>query len=124
MMDGNGTSILDTIKAMLGLPIDGIDFDIDVLAHINGSLAVMNQLGVGPKEGYVVTDKSQTFEDFLKEEPLTVYNLVKLAMFYRVKLGFDTESNQVSVSLKELLSEMEWRLKEHVDLTRPFEREE
>lgn len=123
-MDSNRTSILDTIKAMLGLPIDGTDFDIDVLAHINGSLAVMNQLGVGPKEGYVVIDKSQTFKDFLKEEPPTVYNLVKLAMFYRVKLGFDTESNQVSASLKELLSETEWRLKEHVDLARPFEREE
>lgn len=48
-------SIFESIKALLG-PDSSYDvFDTDIMIHINTTLSVLTQLGVGPSEGFMIT---------------------------------------------------------------------
>ena len=58
-------SILVSIKKLLGIDEYCEHFDTDVIMHINSTLAILNQLGVGPSEGFFVTDSRQTWKDFV-----------------------------------------------------------
>ena len=46
------TSILKSTKKVLGLPADYDAFDVDIVMHINAILSNLNQIGVGPEEGF------------------------------------------------------------------------
>ena len=45
-------SILDDTKKLLGIHADDPSFDIDVMIHLNSAFAILNQLGVGPDDGF------------------------------------------------------------------------
>ena len=47
-------SILDSVKLSLGIPIEYEHFDSQILLHLNSVLAILPQIGVGPKEGFYV----------------------------------------------------------------------
>ena len=49
-------SILTSIKKMLGLSKDYTQFDDDIIMHINTVFLNLTQLGVGPKNGFVIAD--------------------------------------------------------------------
>lgn len=103
-------SILDSVKEQLGL-IEVDEFDPQIIIHINGAIMTLSQLGVGPKEGYIVSSKDNTYGDYLGENhPAT--SQVKLYLFYKTKLGFDTpQSSAVTEVLKSMIAEAEWRLR-------------
>ena len=46
------TSILDSIKKLLGIPSEATEFDTDILIHINSVFSILTQLGVGPSSGF------------------------------------------------------------------------
>ena len=48
-------SILSTIKRLLGGNIEGNYFDDELIIDINSVLSILTQLGVGPKDGFVIT---------------------------------------------------------------------
>ena len=54
------TSILTSIKKLLGIDESYTEFDIDIIMHINSVLMILNQLGVGPTAGYSISDKTKT----------------------------------------------------------------
>jgi hypothetical protein len=58
-------SILNGTKKLLGIKEDYDAFDLDILMHINSVLSTLQQLGVGPSEGYVVYDEEATWGDYL-----------------------------------------------------------
>ena len=58
-------SILTSVKKMLGIPEEYEQFDMDIIMHINSVLMILTQLGVGPEEGFVITDKSTVWADFI-----------------------------------------------------------
>ena len=58
-------SILDDTKKLLGLHADDPSYDIDVMIHINSTFSILHQLGVGPVDGFEITDKNQLWADFL-----------------------------------------------------------
>lgn len=59
------TSILNTIKKLLGPSQDLTDFDTDIIVHINNAFSTLSDLGVGPPEGFYITDASSTWSDYI-----------------------------------------------------------
>lgn len=110
-------SILDSIKKLLGIPQELVEFDTDITIHINSYLDVLTQLGVGPKEGFSISDNKSVWKDFIGDD--NQLNMVITYLFLRVKLVFDPPQNSATYNAhKERADELEWRLNmkaEHPD---------
>ena len=101
-------SILDTVKKSVGLSQDVKDFDSDILLAINSVLSVLNQIGIGIPNGFVVSDSSQVWSDFLGED--SIYEIVKSYICTRVRLIFDPPTNSnVTAALEKYCQEFETR---------------
>lgn len=104
-------SILTTVKKLLNIPSDYDVFDVDVMTHINSAFSTLNQLGIGPSGGFMISDESAEWSDFLDGE--IRLNCVKSYVHLRVKLLFDPPGNSFAVTaIKEQISELEWRVRE------------
>ena len=102
------TSILDSIKQMLGIGTEDKNFDRELVIYINGALMVVNQLGVGP-EGYMIQGETNEWSEFLLDR--TDIELVKTVIYLRVRLIFDPPQNSFLVTaIKDQLAEYDWRL--------------
>lgn len=102
-------SILTSIKKLLGLDEDYTAFDTDIIIHINTALMVLHQLGVGPEEGFQITNKKDKWDDFIDEDD----NLeaVKTYIYLKTKMVFDPpQHGPTEDALKESIKEYEWRL--------------
>lgn len=107
-------SILTSIKKLLGIAEEDTTFDMDITLHINSVLSTLTQIGVGPPDGYAITDKSQTWKNFIGDR--TDIELVKSYVFMKVKLIFDPpQSSAVIESMNRAISEFEWRANVAVD---------
>lgn len=102
-------SILTSTKKILGIDESYTAFDVDIITHINSVFSDLNQLGIGPVEGFVIEDEVAEWSDFLQGDPRI--NSVKTYMFLRVKLIFDPPTTSYLVeALKAQVKELEWRL--------------
>lgn len=102
-------SILKTIKKLLGIADDQTNFDADIIVHINSVLMTLTQLGVGPEDGYIITDDFARWEDFIPNGQNL--EMVKSYVYLRVKLLFDPPlSSSVQQAMERTISEFEWRL--------------
>ncbi|MCC8049715.1 MAG: hypothetical protein LIP10_03515 [Clostridiales bacterium] len=107
-------SILTSVKKLLGIAEDYEYFDPDVIIHINSVFSVLNQLGVGPDEGFSISDSSAVWSDFIGTD--SRLNDVVSYMHIKVRRMFDPpQSTAVLESYKELEKEYEWRLNVAVD---------
>ena len=107
-------SILTSIKKLLGIPEDDESFDTDIIIHINSVFMILNQLGVGPKSGFSINDKSSTWDEFIPES--SNLEAVKTYVHLKVKLMFDPPlSSTVIEAIKSQINELEWRLNVSVD---------
>lgn len=124
-------SILTSVKKSLGLAEDYVAFDSDVTMFINAALSTLNQLGIGPPEGFSITDKTVTWTDFLTEDHKK-FNNVQQYVYLKVKIIFDPPANyHAAAAIEKLITELEWRLnvtRETTDWVNPdpvvFERHE
>lgn len=108
------TSILTSIKKMLGIAEDYTEFDEDIITHINSVFLNLTQLGVGPEEGFVIEDNTAVWEDFIDNS--IQLQAVKTYMYLKVKLLFDPPlSSSVTESFTRMIAELEWRLNVAVD---------
>jgi len=102
-------SILDSVKASLGVQ-DATAFDAQLIMHINGALSNLTQLGIGPEEGFRVSDNTKTWHDLLGDNEAR-YGAAKDYMFYSVRLAFDPPSLlSVLNAFKELRDEAAYRV--------------
>lgn len=109
-------SILTSIKKLLGPSADYTHFDPDIIMHINTVLMTLNQIGVGPKNGFIIEDDTSTWADFLPDAGIIQLEAVKSYMYLKVKLLFDPPlSSAVMESINRQISELEWRLNIAVD---------
>lgn len=116
-------SILISIKKLLGIDAYCDQFDTDVLLHINSVFMILNQLGVGPANGFVVTSNTEKWSDFIGDDQ--TIESVKTYVFLKVKLIFDPPQSSAAIeSINRLISELEWRLNVAVDPGRKTEGEE
>lgn len=102
-------SILTSIKKLLGITEECTDFDSDIIMHINTVLAALNQLGVGVKAGFAISDSSPTWNDFMGDNPRL--NLVKSYVHLKVRLLFDPPlQSSVMEAINNTAKELEWRI--------------
>lgn len=107
-------SILTSIKKLLGIAEEYTHFDSDITMHINSVLMILNQMGVGPEEGFFIEDASATWEEFVSD--ITKIQAVKSYVYLKVKLLFDPPlSSAVTDATNRLISELEFRLNIAVD---------
>lgn len=107
-------SILDTTKKALGIDADYTDFDVDVIMHINSAFATLNQLGVGPLNGFMIEDSSKLWSDYINDN--LKINSVKTLMYLKVRLVFDPAGTaSLQAAMESQIKEFEWRLMVVVD---------
>lgn len=102
-------SILNSVKKILGIASDYDAFDTDIIIHINSVFSTLNQLGLGPDEGFMIEDDSASWGDFLLDDMRL--NSVKTYVYLKVRILFDPPtSGFVLTALQEQSKELEWRL--------------
>lgn len=102
-------SILTSTKKTLNLAEDYTAFDEDIIVHINSVFSTLNQLGVGPIEGFMIEDKDTTWDAFLGSDPRL--NHVKTYMYLRVRMLFDPPTTGYHTeAMQKQIEEHEWRL--------------
>ena len=57
------TSILTSIKSLLGIQEEDINFDSDIILHINTVFFVLKQIGVNPDLPFEIEDKLQNWDE-------------------------------------------------------------
>lgn len=108
-MAANPASILSSTKKVLGLD-DAYDvFDLDVIMHINSVFADLNQLGIGPADGFAIEGLTETWDSYLGGDPNL--NAVKSYVYLRVRLLFDPPATSYLITaMNEQIQKAEWRL--------------
>lgn len=102
-------SILDSTKKALGIAADYDVFDPDILMHINAVFTTLEQLGIGPVEGFAIEDDSVTWDQYLGAD--LRLNSVKSYVCLRVRLLFDPPATSFAINaIQEQIKELEWRL--------------
>lgn len=103
------TSILNTVKRMLGLDVEDDTFDLDVMVLINSAFMSLQQIGVGPSEGFSISSAEDSWLDFASEDEL--YQGVPEYIYLKVRTVFDPPtSSSVAEAMKKNIDELEWRL--------------
>lgn len=101
-------SILLSIKKLLGIMPDYTQFDDDIIIHINTAFATLNQLGVGPSEGFMIEDRFAEWQEYTTSKNLT---MIKTYIYLKVRLLFDPPTSSVLVeSINRSIAELEWRI--------------
>jgi hypothetical protein len=102
-------SILTGTKKALGIDDSYEAFDPDILMHINTVFSTLNQLGLGPADGFMINDKNATWDTFIGTDPRL--NNVKTYMYLRVRMLFDPPSTSFALdAMSKQVAELEWRM--------------
>lgn len=102
-------SILNSIKKLLGITEDYTPFDTDIIIHINSVFSILTQLGIGPPNGFSISDSAAKWSDYIGDA--TTIEMVKTYIYLKTKLIFDPPLNSsVTASIEKTISELEWRL--------------
>lgn len=107
-------SILTSIKKLLGINEEYTHFDIDIIMYINSALGILTQMGVGPSDGYSISDKESTWSNFITD--MRKLEFVKTYIYLKVRLDFDppTSASHIDV-INRKIQESEWRISVQVD---------
>lgn len=102
-------NILESIKKVLGLSDEYTAFDQDIIMHINSVLSDLHLLGIGPVDGFQITDKTALWSDYLDND-LTLNN-VKTYIALRVRLLFDPPASSFAIeALNNQIQAFEWKI--------------
>lgn len=107
-------SILNTIKKLLGLEESYTHFDTDIIIGINTALSTLTQIGVGPAEGFSISDKTTTWSDYISD--MSKLELIKSYIQLKTKLLFDPPTSSAVIEvINKQITELEWRISVMVD---------
>lgn len=102
-------SILTSVKLYLGLTKDYTPFDQQIMMSINTALNALTQLGIGPRDGFIIHDATAVWSDWYGDDKRM--EAAKLAVSIRVRLLFDPPaSSTMEETLIAQKDEIEWRL--------------
>lgn len=108
------SSILTSIKKLLGVAEEDTSFDQDIIMHINTVFAILAQLGVGPTNGFSIEDDGAIWSDYLGNA--TNLELVKSYIYMKVRSMFDPPTSSILAdAMNKNISELEWRINTTVD---------
>lgn len=109
-------SILKSVKKKLGLDAAYRAFDEDVMTAINTAFFTLNQLGLGPAEGFMVEGDDEEWDEFTDGK--INLNAVKSYLYLCARLEFDPPGTPHHISaLQDQKTELEYRLKMERELT-------
>lgn len=109
------TSILLTIEKMLGIADEDTTFDTEIIVSINSAIATLNQLGIGPSEGFSISDDSAEWDDLLGENA-ALFDMAKAYIYLKTRLVFDPPTSSfVLTSMQTQADELGWRLSAFAD---------
>lgn len=104
-----GDGILRTVRKYLGMDDEHTYFDGDLIIHINSVFSILNQLGVGPTEGYEIQDDLAQWDEFVSDEDCL--EDVKTYVCLKVRLLFDPPTSSAAMeAINRSIDELEWRL--------------
>lgn len=102
-------SILTNTKFALDIPETTIIFDGKIIMYINSVFSTLNQLGIGPENGYMISDSSDTWDAFIGNDQRL--NSVKAYVYLKTRLLFDPpQTSYLIEAVKQQALELEWRL--------------
>lgn len=102
-------SILRSTKKILGIDPEYTVFDLDIITHINTAFSTLNQLGVGPVNGFAIEDDTAVWSDYTVDE--LKFNAVKTYVHLRVRLIFDPPTTSYLINaFEKQVEQLEWRL--------------
>lgn len=105
-------SILISTKMLLGIISTDTSFDQDIITSINSAFSTLNQLGLGPEDGFMIEDESAEWVDFIEDDEKI--ESVKSYVYLRARLLFDPPTTSFQIeSFKQQRLELEWRLNVH-----------
>ena len=105
----DSSSILNSIKKMIGISPSDDGFDQEIKDHINAEFLTLHQLGIGPEEGFSITGPSNTWDEFTTNEHLQ--DAVRQFVGLRVQLIFDPPASSVVADQKNnRIAELMFRL--------------
>ena len=108
------SSILTSIKKLLGIAEEDTSFDQDIIMHINTVFSILAQLGVGPTNGFSIEDDGSIWSDYLGNS--TNLELVKSYIYMKVRSMFDPPTSSILAdAMNKNISELEWRINTTVD---------
>lgn len=106
-------SILVDIRTGLGLPSDSIDFDTELLMHINSAIGELNQNGIGLS--LMVTDDALTWADLQNPAQSELndeyFKVIPLFITLSTKLLFDPPPPSSVQYHQSSIDKLLWRLK-------------
>lgn len=101
--------ILADTKKILGVAPDYIAFDLDITTHINSTLSILSDLGVGPASGFSIEDAGTDWDE-LPASPKQLA-LVRTYLYLKVRLLFDPPATSYLIeAMEKQIAEHEWRL--------------
>lgn len=102
-------SILKSTKKLLGIAEEHTHFDSDIIMYINTVFGILTQMGVGPKNGFVIHDDTATWDKYTDDQ--RYLEAVRTYMYHKVKLMFDPPLNStVMECTNRIITELETRL--------------
>ena len=111
-------SILFSIKKLLNVEHDDPAFDTDIGTLINGEFMTLQQLGIGPEEGFSINNPDSTWADFSGDPKLN--ETVKEYVYLRVRMIFDPPaSSVVADAFNNRIQELQWRLNVQAEADQP-----
>lgn len=98
------------MKKMLGIDVDDDSFDTDIIVHINTMIPALSQMGIGPRNGFIVTSADEEWSDYINSDVINLEG-VKSYLYLRIKLIFDPPTNSTTVeAFNNSIRELEWRM--------------
>jgi len=107
LIDDN--SILMSVKKICNVDPEDQAFDTDIGILINGEFMTLQQLGIGPEEGFSITDAKTSWADFSTDN--TLIGSLRPYIGLKVRMIFDPPaSSVVADAINAKIHELEWRL--------------
>lgn len=102
-------SILNSTKKILGLEATYTPFDLDIITHINSTFSHLDQLGIGPEDGFFIEDQTSTWDEY--EVPSNQLQMVRTYIYLKVRMLYDPPTTSYLItSMEKQIAEHEWRL--------------
>lgn len=104
-------SILNSVKRSCGgISPDDPHFNEDLIMYANTVFATLNQMGVGPKEGFGIEDERVQWSEYIPDNASLLY-FVKTYVGLKTRQKFDPPANStLAEALKQSITELEWRI--------------
>jgi hypothetical protein len=102
-------SILDSVKRSCDVAVEDTSFDGLLVLHTNAILAVLNDLGIGPVDGFSIEDNTATWDSFIGTDKRL--NNIQTYVGLRVRQLFDPPTlSFVIEAMERQIEELGWRI--------------